>query len=70
VVAKKKWLTYRIKDNDITHVESVSDHKPAFADFFIGKLKKIMYRYFESKQTYRYVEVLPELIKGYNNSIL
>ena len=57
------------KDNGITHVESLSDHKAAFAESFIGKLKNVMYRYFESNQTYRYLEVLPDLIRAYNNRI-
>ena len=57
------------KKHNITHIGSLSDHKAAFAESFIGKLKMIMYRYFESKLTYRYVEVLPGLIKSYNNRV-
>ena len=57
------------KDEGITHIESISDHKAAFAESFIGKLKNIMYRYFESNQTYRYLEVLPHLIRAYNNRV-
>ena len=57
------------KTNGITHVESLSEHKAAFAESFIGKLKNIMYRYFESNQTYRYLEVLPDLIDAYNNRV-
>ena len=49
-------------------VESLSDHKAAFAESFIGKFKNGMYRYMESNDTEKYLDVLPDLVRNYNDT--
>ena len=61
-----KWFKNYCKSKDIFLVGSHSAHKAAFAESFIGKLKNIMYRYFQANQTYRFTDVLTHMIKSYN----
>ncbi|KAJ8305147.1 hypothetical protein KUTeg_017301 [Tegillarca granosa] len=55
------------KDNEIVHIESLSDHKAAYAEAFIRTLKHVLYTYFQSKKTYKFINVLQDLVKGYNH---
>ena len=48
------------------HFHSYSDNKAALVERFNRTLKSYMYRYFTYKQTYRYIDVLPSLVDGYN----
>lgn len=45
------------------------DTKAAFAERVIRTLKDRIYRYFTEKNTYRYVDVLQDLVSSYNGSI-
>ncbi|MEW8547849.1 MAG: DDE-type integrase/transposase/recombinase [Candidatus Thiodiazotropha sp.] len=63
---KNRYFSKFCKENDIIHVGSLSNNKASFAESFIGKLKNIMYRYFESKLTYKYLDVLQDLVHAYN----
>ena len=56
-----------LKNNGIEHFTTVSDTKACFAERVIRSLKRLMYRYFYNKQTYRYLEVLQDLVHNYNN---
>ena len=60
----KKFL----RENDVVPIESLSDHKAAFAESFIGKFKNVMYRYMESNDTDKYLDVLPDLVRNYNDT--
>ena len=57
------------KKYNFKHFASYSDHKSALVERFNRTLKTYMYRYFTYKQTYRYMEVLPSLVDGYNRRI-
>ena len=56
-----------LKNNGIIHFTTVSDTKACFAERVIRSLKRLMYRYFQANQTYRYLDVLQDLIHNYNN---
>ena len=43
--------------------------KAAMVERFNRTMKTRMYKYFTSNNTKRYVDVLPELISGYNNTV-
>jgi hypothetical protein len=45
-----------------------NETKASIVERFNRTLKEKMYRYFESTQEFRYVEVLPQLMDNYNNS--
>lgn len=46
-----------------------SDVKAALVERFNRTLRQMMFRYFTFKGTHRYIDILPELMKTYNNSI-
>ena len=58
-----------VKDQyDIKHYFAYNpDIKCSIVERVIQTLRRPLYRYFTHKNTQRYVEVLPELIKSYNN---
>jgi hypothetical protein len=43
--------------------------KSALAERFIKNWKSVLYKYFHSNNTLRYIEVLPSIIKNYNNQV-
>lgn len=55
--------TYKIR-----HFTSWSDQKAAVVERFNRTLKERMWRYFTNEQTQYYLDVLPNLLKSYNNS--
>ena len=57
-----------LRENDVVPIESISDHKAAFAESFLGKIKNVMYRYMESNDTDKYLDVLPGLVRNYNDT--
>ena len=56
-----------LKKMGIEHFATVSDTKACFAERVIRSLKRLMYRYFQHHQTYRYLEVLQDLVHNYNH---
>lgn len=56
------------KKNKIHLFASESDQKAAMVERFNRTLKTKMWRYFSSKNTYRYLDILPKLVTSYNNS--
>ena len=57
-----------LKDNAIHHIASESDQKAAMVERFNRTLKTRMWRYFTANNTYRYIDVLEELLTGYNHA--
>lgn len=57
-----------LKDKAIHHFSSESDQKAAMVERFNRTLKSRMYRYFTANNTYRYVDVLDDLVDGYNHA--
>ena len=58
-----------LKDKDIHHFTTGNKEiKAAVVERFNRTLRSRMYRYFTANYTKRYIDVLPELLEGYNNS--
>ena len=55
-----------LKSVGVQHFVSTSDSKACFAERVIKSVKSLMYRYFQQNQTYRYLEVLQDLVTNYN----
>lgn len=62
-----RWFKKLLKDNDIYFQTSRNTTKANFAERVIRTLKTVLYRYFNYKQTYKYVDILQDLISSYNN---
>ena len=57
-----------LKDKGIHHFVTQSDTKASVVERFNRTLKTRMWRFFTAKNTYRYLDVLPQLIQSYNLS--
>ena len=57
-----------LKEKGIQLYHTFNDTKASIVERFNRTLKQRMYRYFTWKGTLRYLDVLPELLKSYNNS--
>jgi hypothetical protein len=51
----------------IHHFSTQSSNKASVAERFNRSLKSLMYKHFTAQNTYRWKEVLPDLLKTYNN---
>ena len=57
-----------LEDNNIEYFSTQSDKKAAIVERFNRTLKTIMWKYFYSKGTYNWIDVLDDLVKNYNNT--
>ena len=57
-----------LENNDIKYFSTKSDKKAAIVERFNRTLKTMMWKYFYSKGTYNWVDVLPDLVTNYNNT--
>ena len=53
----------------IHHFSTNSRHKASVAERFNRSLKELMYKHFTAENTYRWIEVLPQLIATYNTRV-
>jgi hypothetical protein len=51
----------------IHHFSTQSSNKASVAERFNRSIKSLMYRHFTAQNTYRWMDVLPDLLKTYNN---
>ena len=65
---KNKHFQKLLKDEGINGYEAINDTKAAIVERFNRTLKNKMYRYFTAANTFRYVDVLQDLVKSYNNT--
>lgn len=57
------------KDENILHMRTqTTEIKASYAERLIKTLKARIYKYFTYKQTYKYTDVLQDIVSGYNNS--
>jgi len=64
----KKLKTYvYLHSKGITYYVTQNETKASYAERVIRTLKTTMYRYFTYKQTYRYVDILQDLVRDYND---
>ena len=64
----KEFQQY-LKQNNIRFFECVNNTKAALCERFNRTIKNKLWRYFTEKNTHHYLDVLPQLINSYNNSI-
>ncbi len=57
-----------LKENKIIFFTTSSDKKACVVERFNRTLKSRMWKYFTAKNTYNYIDVLDDLLIGYNNS--
>ena len=69
----KEYLNQRVRKlltkYNIEMWTSNNEVKASLVEWFNRTMKTIMYKYFTANNTRRYVEVLPKLVSGYNNTI-
>ena len=65
---KNKHFQKLLRDEEIIGYEAINDTKAAIIERFNRTFKNKMYRYFTASNTFRYVDVLHDLIKSYNNT--
>ena len=58
-----------LNEFDIKHYSVDSDKKAAIVERAIRTLKQKLYRYFTRFQTYRYIDVLADVVQSYNNTV-
>lgn len=63
-----KKLSGLLKEQGVHHFVTNNEVKAAVIERFHRTLKSRMWRYFTANNTYRYIDVLPELVKSYNHS--
>eukprot|EP00732_Lithocolla_globosa_P001254 Lithocolla_globosa_v1_NODE_591_length_3661_cov_41.346644.p1 type:complete len:354 gc:universal NODE_591_length_3661_cov_41.346644:876-1937(+) len=56
------------KKHNITHFSTNNETKASIVERFNRTLKGRMYKYFDVTQSFRYIDVLDDLLEGYNNS--
>lgn len=62
-----KHFAQLCKRNVIHHFSSQSSHKASVVERFNRSLKELMYKHFSAENTYKWLDVLPQLLKTYNN---
>ena len=64
---KNRWVIAYLKKLGINPYTTKNETKANFAERVIRTLKGMMYRYFLHYQTYKYLDILPDLVYNYNN---
>ena len=59
-------VTSWLKEQDIQHFSTHGDAKAAVVERFNRTLKQRLYRYFTAANTLEFVDILPDLVDGYN----
>ena len=63
---KNRWVKSFLKTEDIHTIYTQNETKANYAERVIRTMKNMMYRYFIKTRTYRYVDVLQDLVNSYN----
>ena len=61
-------VRYLLKSHNLDYFSTKSDKKAAIVERFNRTLKTMMWKYFYSKGTYNWIDVLDGLTKNYNNT--
>lgn len=64
---KNRWVQTFLKKEQINVIYTQNETKANYAERVIRTMKNLMYRYFMKNRTYRFVNVLQDLVKSYNN---
>lgn len=63
---KNRWVKTFLQKQGITVIYTQNETKANYAERVIRTMKNLMYRYFMKERTYRYVNVLQDLVNSYN----
>lgn len=67
----KEFVNKQVKDYlkslDIKAFTTKNETKANYAERVIRTIKTLLYRYFHQNQTYRYVDIIQDLVENYNN---
>lgn len=63
-----KLIQNFFKENDINHYKVDNEQKASFAERVIRTMKKKIRRYYSFKQSVRYIDLLQDFVKSYNNT--
>ncbi|KAK3088302.1 hypothetical protein FSP39_017275 [Pinctada imbricata] len=63
---KNKWLAEFFKTHGIHHYVTQNETKANYAERVIRTIKVLFYRYFTHNRTYRYKDVLQDIVRNYN----
>ena len=62
-----RWVKQFMKDRNIYYFTTQNQTKANYAERVIRTLKTMIYRYFSHNQTYKYIDVLQDMVSNYNN---
>ncbi|MES9902426.1 MAG: DDE-type integrase/transposase/recombinase [Sedimenticola sp.] len=63
-----RWVKAYLKKLNIYHHVTLNETKAGYAERVIKTIKNMMYRYFTKNRTYKYVNILEDLVKTYNST--
>ena len=58
-----------LKKHNVTHILAYSEHKACFSERLNRTIQQKLYKYLYEHQTYRYVDVLDDVIQSYNSTV-
>ena len=64
-----KLVHQLLKEHDVHYFTTFSETKANYAERMIKTLKQKLFKYMYDKQTYRYIDVLQDIVTSYNNTI-
>ena len=64
-----KHFEQYLKNEKIMHIKTFNEKKAAYAERMNLNLQKRLYKYFYEHQTYKYIDILQDLIQSYNNTV-
>lgn len=63
---KNRWVKAFLKKEEIHAIYTQNETKANYAERVIRTMKNLMYRYFMKNRTYRFINILQDLVKSYN----
>lgn len=63
---KNRWVKAFLKKEGIHAIYTQNETKANYAERVIRTMKNLMYRYFMKNRTYRFINILQDLVKSYN----
>lgn len=63
---KNRWVKAFLKKEEIHAMNTQNETKANYAERVIRTMKNLMYRYFMKNRTYRFINILQDLVKSYN----
>ena len=62
-------FTQVLKDNKISHIIAYGEHKANYAERVNRTIEDRLYKYFYENQTFRYIDVLDDIVASYNHTV-